>query len=150
MLLVQCDGCGTQVFLDCTCPPGWDPRAQGGHIPEVTVGGVLTPACPFGNLDAQVTCPPSSDCCQLEHDHAQPCPVQHDEPCPEPPGQCKTWAGMTADARHPAYKGKPPGPCPGGHCHKDLESCTGCRALTITAVPGSAQVQLAAAIGAGG
>jgi hypothetical protein len=149
VLLIECDGCGTKAFAECSCPPGWDPVAQGQHIPAVVVAGMPAEACPFGNPDAQVTCPPGSACCKEDHDHAQPCPLSQGGhgACPEPQ-TCKLWANATADFRHPSYTGPPPGPCPGGHCHKDLEDCTGCRALTLIMVPGSAQIYPVAALGA--
>ena len=146
MLHVQCNGCHTSAYVDCSCPPGWDPVAQGRHVPQVLIEGEGNLACPFGSIDAQVTCPAESGCCKLDHDHAQPCPGGHGA-CPDPPGKCGTWKGARASV-HPDDAGQLPDACPGGHCHIDLEDCTGCRALTITVMPGSTRVQPVSALGA--
>jgi hypothetical protein len=142
--MVTCQGCGTQTFLECSCPPG--------HAANV---GQHHPECSHYSLDASITCPPGSGCCAEDHDHAaaaDACPGGHDEPCPEP-GTCRVWQAATADARHPAYAGghpllgaehqagDPVPDCPGGHCHKDVKGCTVCRPLTITVLPGSAAIQ---------
>ncbi|SRR6266571_7178695 len=107
MLHVQCPGCMTQAFLECTCPPGW-----------LAAAGQHQPGCTHANPDANLACPPGSSCCQQDHDHAaaaNACPGGHGD-CPEP-DKCPTWATAVADTRHPHYRGEPPGPCPGGHCH---------------------------------
>jgi len=101
----------------------------------------------MANPDAAVACPPDSDCCHENHDHAaaaNACPGNHaDAECPEPKN-CRVWKGATADAKHPLFvagshplfKGSDPGDCPGGHCHKDVQGCTVCRPLIITAPSG--------------
>jgi hypothetical protein len=144
LIQVQCPGCMTQVFLECTCPPGHI-AATGAHHPE----------CSHDNIDSHVACPPGSDCCQVDHDHgaaANACPGTHDDAaCPELPGRCKVWQGATADAHHPLFEpgthplfsGATVPDCPGGHCHKDVKGCTVCRPLIITMLPGSAEVTLA-------
>jgi hypothetical protein len=151
MLHIQCPACRTQAFADCTCPPGWDPAVRG-HVSQAVAdkasqAGFPAAACPFSSLDAQVTCPPGSGCCQVRHDHgaaASACPGGHGD-CPEP-DTCAVWAGASANLRHPLV-GQDPGPCPGGHCHKDIPGCTVCRPLVITVIPGSTQVQPVAAFG---
>lgn len=133
----------TQAFLECSCPPGF-----------VSSTGFHHGDCVLANPDANVTCDPASthpNCCHEDHDHAaaaNACPGGHqDAPCPEPPGQCKTWRGAVADAFHPLYEGghpllgghaagDPVPPCPGGHCHKQVSGCTVCRPLIITAPSG--------------
>ena len=130
MLHVQCPGCMTQVFLECTCPAGFV-AATGGH----------QPGCSHSDVDRLVRCPPEADgCCQEDHDHAaaaNACPGGHDDPCPHPAGACAVWKGATADTLHPLHDGDPAGPCPGGHCHKDIEGCGVCRPLVITMMPGT-------------
>lgn len=146
MLQVLCPGCTTQVFLECTCPPGY-----------VAVAGEHHATCSHRDIDANVTCPPDSDCCQADHDHAaaaNACPGGHeDAACPEPK-KCKVWAGAIADARHPLFEpgshplfsGAAIPDCPGGHCHKDIPGCTVCRPLHVVMLPGT-QIVMA---GAGG
>lgn len=81
---------------------------------------------------------------------ANSCHGNHeDEPCPERAGRCRVWHGVTADARHPLYRGAHPvlGPdhaagddipdCPGGHCHVAIKDCAVCRPLVITVLPGT-------------
>lgn len=128
MLHIQCPGCQTATFVQCTCPP-----ETPGHLA----------GCPYVSLDAQVACPPDSDCCQEDHDHgaaANACPhlsdPSHHEgtPCPEP-DSCKIWTSDNRDEHRELRKaGEPVPDCPGGHCHKDLPDCTVCRPLTITFV----------------
>jgi hypothetical protein len=143
MLQVQCDEHGTSAYVDCRCP-------EIGHNPAVA--GVHHPACGFSDLGANVTCPPDAGCCAEDHSHdtaANSCPdiglpfgERHGKAaCPEPPGGCKLWRNM-----NPGGGTTGPGPCPGGHCHKDIEDCTVCRHLTITVLPGS--VAVVPAIGA--
>lgn len=138
MLHVQCQNCNTSAYVDCMCPPlGHDPAAAGAHHP----------ACGFGNLGATVACPPDADCCGEDHDHdaeANACPdinlpfgERHGgAACPEPE-TCTLWRNMNAPEA-------PPGPCPGGHCHKDVADCTVCRHLIITVMPGSVPVSTGA------
>jgi hypothetical protein len=93
------------------------------------------------NLGALVTCVPGRGCCAEAHDHdaaANACPGGHGD-CPVPEA-CAAWEGATADTRHTLYDGPSAGACPGGHCHKDIEGCTVCRPLVITAMPGSAAI----------
>jgi hypothetical protein len=126
----------TQVFLECTCPPGY-----------VAAAGAHQPGCTHENIDAAVRCAPGSGCCTEDHDHgaaANACPAAHDgAACPEP-DVCRVWKGAIADASHPLsdgshplYEGTTPPPCPGGHCHKDVDGCTVCRPLIITVLPGT-------------
>lgn len=148
MIQVQCPGCMTQVFLECTCPPGHI-VATGDHHPD----------CTHTDIDAKVACPPGSDCCAEDHDHAamaNSCHGNHEDvACPEPAGKCTVWRGAIADAHHPLFEpgshplfsGKEPPPCPGGHCHASIPDCTVCRPLIITMLPGSAEVTLAGQVG---
>jgi hypothetical protein len=136
--MVSCQGCGTQAFLECTCPPG-----------HVALIGAHDAGCPHYNLDANLACPPGSGCCQVDHDHgtaANACPGNHgDVPCPEEPGTCRVWRGAIADAfhplfepgSHPLFSGEKIPDCPGGHCHKDIPGCGVCRPLVITVLPGT-------------
>lgn len=134
----------TQVFIECTCPPG--------HALNV---GQHHPECSHADIDAQLSC----GCCPEDHDHAaaaNACPGNHESAaCPDPPGGCTVWEGATRDAQHPLYEGGHPllpghargeevPACPGGHCHKDLPDCGVCRPLIITVMPGS-QVVMAGA-----
>jgi hypothetical protein len=136
--MVTCPGCSTQAFLECSCPAGFI-DAVGAHHGD----------CTHSDIDANLICPPGSECCSLSHDHAaaaNSCPGTHgDAPCPEPPGECATWKGAIADAfhpeftpgSHPLFSGKDIPACPGGHCHKDVKDCTVCRPLVITVLPGT-------------
>jgi hypothetical protein len=133
LIQLFCPGCQSQVFLECSCPPG--------HAANV---GQHHPECSHANLDANLVCPPGSGCCSEDHDHAaaaNACPGGHDDaPCPEP-GKCRVWRGGVPDVLHPQFDpatGVPP--CPGGHHHKDVPGCTVCRPLIITMLPGSAQI----------
>jgi len=137
----MCPGCLTQVFLECTCPPGY-----------VNAAGAHQPGCSHADPDAMVRCPPgAAQCCQVDHDHAaaaNACPGGHGA-CPEPE-TCRLWKGAIADAfhpqftgGHPLFEGTEPPPCPGGHCHKDIDGCTVCRPLIITMLPGGTTVALA-------
>jgi hypothetical protein len=111
------------------------------------------PACRLANPDAAVVCPDPqrTGCCPLDHDHAaaaNACPGGHGA-CPEPE-VCAMWGAVKAHHVALLQVGVPgtpepgsaelPQDCPGGHCHKDLPDCTGCRPLTITAMPGSARL----------
>jgi hypothetical protein len=141
LIQLFCPGCQSQVFLECSCPPG--------HVANV---GQHHPECSHSNLDASLVCPPDSGCCSENHDHAaaaNACPGGHDDaPCPEPTGKCRVWRGAIADAFHPAFEpgshplfsGAEVPSCPGGHCHKDVPGCTVCRPLVITMLPGSAEI----------
>jgi hypothetical protein len=132
----------TQVFLECTCPPGYLDATSTHH-----------PDCTHTDIDGQLACAPGSDCCSQDHDHAamaNSCHGQHDDvPCPEP-RKCTVWKGAIADARHPLSDGSHPlfaalgldasdsiPDCPGGHCHKDIKDCAVCRPLIITMLPGT-------------
>jgi hypothetical protein len=138
----------TQVFLECTCPTGHI-VATGDHHPD----------CTHTDIDAKVACPPGSDCCAEDHDHAamaNSCHGNHEDvACPEPAGKCTVWRGAIADAHHPLFEpgshplfsGKEPPPCPGGHCHVSIPDCAVCRPLIITMLPGSAEVTLAGQVG---
>jgi hypothetical protein len=133
LIQLFCPGCQTQVFLDCTCPPG--------HALNV---GAHHPECALANPDASLVCAADSDCCSEDHDHAaaaNACPGDHDgEPCPDEM-KCRVWRGGAPDVLHPQFDpatGVPP--CPGGHCHKDVKGCTVCRPLMIVMLPGSADI----------
>ena len=142
MLMLQCPGCMTQAFTDCTCPPGHTANT-GRHHPE----------CSHSNLDAQLSC----SCCPVDHDHgaaANACPGDHaGAACPDA-ADCRIWKGAIADAFSPGYTGDHPlmaghdpgdpvPDCPGGHCHKDVPGCTVCRPMVITLLPGSTEITLA-------
>lgn len=131
--MLQCDGCGTQAFADCTCPAG--------HAANV---GAHHPECSHADLDSLVTCPPGSGCCAQDHDHAaaaNACPGGHEDvPCPDE-ASCRVWRAGVPDVLHPQFSpatGVPP--CPGGHCHRDIPDCGVCRSLTITVLPGSTTI----------
>jgi len=154
----MCPGCQTSAYLDCTCPPSFDPAAAGMHLAGV---------CALTNVDGAVVCAEASDdprCCHDDHDHAMQangCP-QHaanggpgHAGCPEP-ATCSLHASVKA--HHAAMRvaaaeangdqavllaglgPPPPDDCPGGHCHWDLDDCTVCRPLVIVAMPGSARI----------
>lgn len=143
--MVTCPGCSTQAFLECTCPSGFV-EAVGEHHGD----------CTHSDIDAAIACPPGSDCCPEDHDHAamaNSCHGNHEDvACPEEDGKCRVWQGAIADAHHPMYAGAHPllgadhaaddriPECPGGHCHKDIPDCAVCRPLVITVLPGSAQI----------
>jgi hypothetical protein len=81
----QCPGCLTSAYLDCQCPPGFDPAQAGLHFPGV---------CPLANPDAAVVCPDpaATGCCTQAHDHgeaANSCPATHDGPCARELPDCK-------------------------------------------------------------
>jgi len=138
MLHVQCPGCMESSYIECGCPAG-HPDNVGRHHPS----------CALSNIDMTVGC----GCCPDGHDHgaaARGCPGDHEwENCPEEKGECRLWDEVTAEARHPSYRGGHPllgpehrpgddiPPCPGGHCHKDTPGCTVCRPLIITVMPGT-------------
>lgn len=138
--MVTCPGCSTQAFLECSCPAGFI-DAVGEHHGD----------CTHSNVDAAVICPPGSDCCPRDHDHAamaNSCHGNHEAvPCPEDAGKCRVWKGAIADAYHPQFTGhhalfklekdEPPPSCPGGHCHADIPDCAVCRPLVITVLPGT-------------
>jgi hypothetical protein len=149
----QCLGCSSSAYVDCLCPAGFDPAAAGFHVAGV---------CPMANPDAEVVCPDpaKTGCCPINHDHAaaaNACPGGHGA-CPEP-ADCRLHAGIKAqhvalraalaEDGHDDLAAAVPEPgsaelphdCPGGHCHKDLPDCTGCRPLIITAMPGSATIR---------
>lgn len=140
MLRISCNGCGASAYVDCVCGNvGHDPGAAGFHHED----------CGFRDLGATVTCPPGSGCCDgsthpgLSHDQAaNACPHidqgTHGD-CPEP-DSCKSWYGMHDHRYEHQVNGKPPPPCPGGHCHQDLPDCTVCRTVTIEVLPGTVEV----------
>lgn len=139
MLRIQCQGCSTAAYVDCMCPAlGHNPAAAGVHHPD----------CGMNDLGAAVTCPPGSDCCdgsdhpdQSHDQHASSCTADHSEhACPDK-AACATWAGITADTRHPDYDGEAPGDCPGGHCGQGVQDCTVCRPVAIEIMPGSTTMQ---------
>jgi hypothetical protein len=68
--------------------------------------------------DALITCPPDSDCCQLDHGHDQACKGGH--------GECSLakCSVLTPEGEE----------CPGGHCGIGVEGCTACRSLKVTLV----------------
>jgi hypothetical protein len=109
MLMIECRGCGTQVFTEQHADP-----------------------------DAQLTCPPDSDCCQENHHHGQAasaCKGAHGA-CPTP-DQCLVWLGMQPHLEDSNQRDRAAGPCPGGHCGPGVPDCTVCRPLRITVLPGS-------------
>jgi hypothetical protein len=73
MLHVQCPGCLTSAYLECTCPPG-----------HVDAAGAHQDGCTHADVDAAVRCPEGSSCCQEDHHHGQAanaCPADHDGAC---------------------------------------------------------------------
>src|SRR5260221_2535974 len=94
---------------------------------EVTGTGYPLAGCAFLDIDSAVICAPGStspDCCHVEHDHAAAANA-----CPRGHGECTL---DKCGALTPVGD-----PCPGGHCAKGIEGCTGCRPLTVTVMPGS-------------
>jgi hypothetical protein len=119
--------CGTTAYADCICPPvppGQQPR---GHLRD----------CVMGDVDAAVVCrdPAATGCCTQDHHHgdsANLCPGGHDDPCPHPDDGVNCTAATEAGE-----------PCPGGHCDVKLDSCRVCRPVTIQALPGTVQANVA-------
>jgi hypothetical protein len=119
MYTVTCPASGLSVVVACACDQvGHDPAAAGAHHDR----------CQMSNLTANLTCPPSAGCCAEDHDHeatANACPGAHDgQECP---------AGTDCLVFTPAGED-----CPGGHCHKDVDGCTVCHPVIITAGMGAA------------
>jgi hypothetical protein len=138
-------GCHTSAYIDCICPP--EMAGVPGHLE----------GCPMGDPDAQITCPPGSDCCQVDHSgdparrgHALlACPTDHaDHPCPYP-RNCGLWAPVVAHHARLRKLGdpaalSPPEDCPGGHHGYGVQDCGVCRPVVVTLMPGSVQLQRAA------
>jgi hypothetical protein len=123
MYAISCDGCGTTAYAGCACPEGHDPAQLGQHHDT----------CQLSSIDALVTCPPGSDCCQDDHDHApDDCHAEHGR-CPAP-ASCKLWRNVRSHHEDPDAAGLP-AECPGGHHGFGVPGCTPCRALTITFIP---------------
>ena len=138
MLLVECNGCRAKAFVDCKCPDGHNPGAVAGFIEGVPVPVGHHGTCPMADLGGTVTCEPGSDCCKLKHSHdaaANSCRETHEgHPCAHPdPARCPVWRNTEGD-----------GPCPGGHHGLGVQDCSVCRPVTITVMPGSTNLQLAA------
>jgi hypothetical protein len=127
MFTLSCDGgCGTIAYADCSCPEGYDPHTAG-HLPN----------CQMVNLDALVVCPPASDCCKEDHDHAavaNACEAAHTTPCVDPLA-CKLWANVLSH-QDPDVPNDLPASCPGGHCGVGVPGCTVCRPITVIVPPG--------------
>jgi hypothetical protein len=123
MFSISCDGCGTTAYAGCGCPDGHDPAQLGHHD-----------TCQLSVIEALVKCPPTSGCCQDDHDHVPPptCDVQHG-PCPAP-ASCKLWRNVRSHYADPDASGVPVS-CPGGHHGFGVPGCVPCRALTITFLP---------------
>ncbi len=121
---LQCPGCGSSAYVDCTCPPG-AAATMGAHGPQ----------CAMADLDAHLNCRPGSSCCLLDHHHGQAANA-----CPGGHGECAV--GDSCEVMTPAGE-----PCPGGHCGLGQPGCTVCRPMIIAGMPGSSQIQLAAAGG---
>jgi len=125
MLTLSCGGCATIAYADCQCPEGYDPHTSG-HLP----------GCQMANLDAQLVCPDTSDCCKEDHDHgvaANACEGGHTT-CPTP-ASCALWANVRSHYADPDAEGVPVS-CPGGHCGLGVPGCTVCRPITIIVPPG--------------
>jgi hypothetical protein len=154
--------CHASAYVECTCPEGWSPAGRGHLSAPVAAlatavtgaAGVPVEPCPMASLGAAVSCLPECGQCTAGHDHdaaANACPGIADRhgmaACPEPE-TCRTWRSTNAD-EHRALRdaGQAVPPCPGGHCHADLPGCTVCRPITITVMPGSAQLQPATQLG---
>jgi hypothetical protein len=146
---VECKNCHSWATADCSCPP------------ELAELPFHLPACKLADIGAVVTCPPDSGCCQLPHSHdanAMTCPgltggIGHPgEPCPHPdPVTCPAHVSSTSPmAGTPAHLYVPEGAkralsreplaCPGGHCGLGVKGCTICRPVTITMLPGTANI----------
>jgi hypothetical protein len=133
----------------------------------VNAAGGHHPGCGFSNLDANVTCVPGYGCCAEDHDHAaaanacpgfltqdqlragavaghpgEACTIVH----PHDPATCKVCLDPAAGEHGPEV-GNGGHECAGGHCGPKVSGCTVCRPITITPLPGSAQVAMTARAG---
>ena len=134
MFHVQCRACGTSAYVDCTCPPGHDPVIAG-HLPAVAVGNTTVAACPMTDLGATVICPPGSGCCDgsshpgLSHDLAAHL------------GHPNMVAWLAAASPAVTAAGEPDHePDHDGEHAAGNPDCAVCRPVTITVMPGSAQL----------
>jgi hypothetical protein len=144
---VECKRCHSWATADCSCPP------------ELADLPFHLPGCKLNDMGAVVTCPPGSGCCQLAHSHdaaAMACPgltgAHAGQPCPHPdPVLCPTHISSTSPAAgtpaHQVLLGgggralvSEPLECPGGHCGPGVKDCTVCRPVTITMLPGTANI----------
>ena len=120
MLHVECQGCHTSAYVDCTCPQG-----------HTDTTGAHRDACPMTDLGATVVCPPGTNCCKEAHSHdqnANSCPaLASGELHPEAPCPVPAHADFSPDHVD----------CTGGHCGFGVPDCTVCRPVTITVMPGS-------------
>jgi hypothetical protein len=145
---VTCPASGLSAVVACACDQvGHDALATGAHHER----------CQMSNITSNLRCPPAFGCCQKDHDHeaaANACPGGHGD-CPEP-DTCRLWGSVLAHntAMRQAYKEHQatgsntvhvaemlktaPAACPGGHCHKDIDGCTVCHPVIITAGQGTA------------
>jgi hypothetical protein len=130
------------AFVDCTCPPGYTDQA-----------GWHTPDCQMENIQGQVICPPGTDCCADDHGDTPDVQVGkivfhgHDAAAMACPGLGNNHEGAECPTGAACVVVTPAGEdCPGGHCAKAVDGCTVCRPITITGMPGSANVVLATGV----
>jgi hypothetical protein len=138
---VECKRCHAWAIADCSCPP------------ELADLPLHLPACSLNDIGAALTCLPGAGCCPVPHSHdaaAMACPglagAHAGEPCPHPdPVLCPAHVSSTSPhAGTPAHLIVPgvktPLECPGGHCGVGVKDCTVCRPVTITMLPGAANI----------
>lgn len=134
MLILLCKGCGTTATVECGCPPELaDVPVHAGGCVMLDPDAAHSCGCCDGTAHPGVSCGKAAIACPGGHGA---CPA---------PDACELWLAATANTRHPLYEGPPAGPCPGGHCGKDVPGCTVCKPLLIIAPAGSAAVTMAQA-----
>jgi len=129
MLHIQCQGpCGQSAYLECELTADGKPcgRPDCAHLDPDDAFDVAVPSC---------------GCCTADHHHGQAaiCAGGHGA-CPTP-DNCPVWLGMQPHLPDSFVRDTSAGPCPGGHCGKNVEGCAVCRPLRITVMPGSAHVR---------
>jgi hypothetical protein len=142
--MAQCGDCQAVAFVDCTCPPGVT-DATGWHLAE----------CQMENIQGQVQCREGAGCCTEDHSGTPDVKVGtivfhgHDAAAMACPGLGNNHPGADCPVGPSCVVVTEAGEdCPGGHCAKGVDGCTVCRPITITAMPGSANLLPATGQGA--